>query len=259
MPSVSGWLSQLRPRLRAVRGGLHPRSALLIATGRHDDVRLRGVRLDGPNRRGVANVAVDVAAGEYAAPGFEIAPGDRVVDVGANVGAFAVWAATVGATVTAYEPHPETHRWLERNTAGLAVECVNAAVVASPPPSGSVFLAVDDAADTHREIAREPHATAIEVPAASLTDAIAPGCDLLKLDCEGAEFDLLTSTPADTLRRARRIACEVHSWHGDPSTLQGRLQYLGYEVHSIPKPDGLSLLFAHRRGDPPTTSGDGGN
>lgn len=259
MPSVSGWLSQLRPRVRAVRGGLHPRSALLIAAGRHHDVRLRGVPLDGPSRRAVANVAVDVAAGEYAAPGFEIAPGDRVVDVGANVGAFAAWAATAGAAVTAYEPHPETYRWLERNTAGLAVECVNAAVVASPPPSGSVFLAVDDTADTHREIAREPHATAIEVPAVSLADAIAPGCDLLKLDCEGAEFDLLTSTPADTLRRARRIACEAHSWRGDPTALKSQLQDLGYDVRSISKPDGLSLLFARRRGDAPMASGDGGN
>lgn len=244
MPSASGWLSQLRPRLRAVRGGLHPRSALLIAAGRHGDVRLRGVSLDGPNRRAVAHVAVDVAAGEYAASGFEIAPGDRVVDVGANVGAFAVWAATAGATVTAYEPHPDTYRWLERNTAGLAVECVNAAVVASPPPSGTVSLAVDDTADTHHRVAAEGHTTAIDVPAVSLTDAIGPGCDLLKLDCEGAEFDLLAATPADTLSRARRIACEVHSWHGDPSMLQGRLEEVGYELLSVPKPDGLSLLFA---------------
>lgn len=241
---MSGWLAQLRPRLRAVRGGLHPRSALLIAAGRHDDVRLRGVRLDGPNRRAVAHVAVAVAAGEYAAPGFEIAPGDRVVDVGANVGAFAVWAATAGATVSAYEPHPETHRWLERNTAALAVECVNAAVVASPPPSGTVSLAVDDAADTHRRVSDDAHAAAMEVPAVSLAEAIGTGCDLLKLDCEGTEFDLNASAPADTLRLARRIACEVHSWHGDPSALQGQLQDLGYEVRSIPKPDGLSLLFA---------------
>ena len=116
MPSVAGWLAQLPPRARAVRGGLHPLSAVKIAAGRHGDVRLRGVRVSGPDPRAVANTAVEVAAGEYAAPGFEIAAGERVVDGGANVGAFAILAARAGAEVVAYEPHPPTFDALERNT-----------------------------------------------------------------------------------------------------------------------------------------------
>jgi FkbM family methyltransferase len=242
MPSLSGWLDQLTPRLRALRGGLHPVSVAKIAIGRHDDVRLRGVRLAGPSARGVANTAVEIAAGEYAAPGFEIAAGERVVDCGANVGAFAVWAATAGGSVHAYEPHPETFGWLQRNTEGLAVECIRAAIVAEPPATGTVALAVDSGGDTHHSIGGA--GSSIDVPAATLAAAIGDGCDLLKLDCEGAEFSLLADTPGEVLHRARRIACEVHAWHGDPAAPERRLRELGFAVVHVPKQNGMSVLFA---------------
>ncbi len=246
MPSISGWLAQLPSRARAVRGGLHPLSALKIAAGRHDDIRLRGVRLAGPRARAVANTAVEIAAGEYAAPGFAIAAGERVVDCGANVGAFAVWAAADGASVEAYEPHPLTFEWLERNTAGLAVRCVRAAVVAAPPPAGTVALGVDPGADTHHSLGGA--GAAIDVPAVSLEAAIGDGCDLLKLDCEGAEFELIAGTPDGALRRARRIACEIHDWIGDPAMIERRLRELGFAVERAEKGHGLSILFARRGG-----------
>jgi FkbM family methyltransferase len=244
MPSVRGWLAQLPTRARAVRGGLHPVSALKVAAGRHDDVRLCGVRLSGPSPRGVAHTAIEVAAGEYAAPGFEIQAGERVVDCGANVGAFAVWAAAAGAAVDAYEPHPLTFEWLERNVAGLRVRCVRAAIVARSPPSGVVSLTVDPGADTHHSLGGA--GPAIDVPAVTLATAIGGGCDLLKLDCEGAEFELIASTSDDSLRGARRIACEVHDWIGDPAPLEQRLRDLGFDVRREPKGQGLSLLFARR-------------
>lgn len=207
-------------------------------------MRLRGVRLGGPSQRGVANTAVEIAAGEYAEPGFDVRPGDRIVDCGANVGAFAVWAANAGGAVDAYEPHPTTFGWLERNTAGLNVRCVQAAIVAELPPGGTVRLTVDVTADTHSSVGDGP---GIDVSALTLSEAIGDGCDLLKLDCEGAEFDLLERTPGQALRRARRIACEAHDWHGDPARLDRRLSELDFEVTRVAKGHGLWLLFARLR------------
>ncbi len=77
MPSASGRIRQVGPRVRAVRGGLHPVSALKIAAGappRRTPAgraveRLAAARGGQHGRRG--------SSGEYAAPGFEIAPGER--------------------------------------------------------------------------------------------------------------------------------------------------------------------------------------
>jgi FkbM family methyltransferase len=226
-----------------VRNGLHPVSAVKIAAGRHDDVRLGGVRLTGPDRRVVANTVVEIAAGEYSAPGFEIAPGERVVDVGANVGAFAVLAARKGASVHAYEPHPDTFEHLQRNTAGLSVRCVRAAVVAAPPDSGTVALETGSS-DTHHRVGDD----GIEVPALALADAIGPGCDLLKLDCEGAEFELLNDTGTEVWGRVRRVACEVHPWAGQVPAFVARLEATGFHVRLEPRRAGLALAFGLRPG-----------
>lgn len=221
---------------------MHPGSVLKIALGRHDDVRLRGVRLRGPDARGVANTAVEVAAGEYAAHGFAIARGERVVDGGANVGAFSVLAARTGARVTAYEPHPDNFRHLEQNTAELDVRCVRAALVGDAEQS-TATLASGGGSHTHHHLGDDSDQT-LTVPAVPLADAIGSGCDLLKLDVEGTEFDLLLHTADDVLGRARRIACEVHPWAGDAARLGARLRALGYGVELRSKRHGLAVLFA---------------
>ena len=60
----------------------------------------------------------EVLAGEYEA-GFS-GEGLTILDIGANVGAFSLWADMrwPGSTIHAYEPHPETFRLFQRNVAG---------------------------------------------------------------------------------------------------------------------------------------------
>ena len=53
----------------------------------------------------------------YARHGFTPRPGDHWLDLGANVGAFTVWAAAHGADVIAFEPDPESMRMVHRNVA----------------------------------------------------------------------------------------------------------------------------------------------
>src|SRR3954454_8777689 len=74
-----------------------------------------------------ASAARDVLSGEYDAP-YD-GEGLRILDLGANLGAFWLWAQRrwPHSTITAYEPEPEAFALLERNT-GVRVRCVNAAV-----------------------------------------------------------------------------------------------------------------------------------
>lgn len=61
-------------------------------------------------------------------------PGDLFIDVGANVGSYAIWAAELGAEVIALEPADDTFYLLEENVAlnGYPIRAIRAAAGSSP-------------------------------------------------------------------------------------------------------------------------------
>ena len=61
--------------------------------------------------------------------------------------------------------------------------------------------------------------------------------DVLKLDCEGAEFDILLGAPTDLLERVELVIGEYHRFGGrDPKALRDRLEAAGYSFSSEPHP-----------------------
>jgi hypothetical protein len=115
---------------------------------------------------------------------------DRVLDVGANVGAFCIRAARRSSHVTAFEPL--TADFLLRNIRmnESRVQVFEAALGDGNPATVSW--------DTRHRI----------VPTLSLGEMIrrAGGCDFLKCDCEGAEWMI----SPDDLGGIRRIEMELH-------------------------------------------------
>jgi FkbM family methyltransferase len=71
-----------------------------------------------------------------------------------------------------------------------------------------------------------------------------PEVDLVKLDCEGAEYPILLNTPPEVLRRVRRWAIE---YHGSPTPLQDRLRELGYAVRLVRNRGASGILHAERQ------------
>ena len=68
-------------------------------------------------------------------------------------------------------------------------------------------------------------------------------CDLLKMDCEGAEYEILFSTPKSTLARIRNISLEYHDapvYHVED--LKSYLENMGFDVSL----DRTSILYARR-------------
>ena len=73
--------------------------------------------------------------------------------------------------------------------------------------------------------------------------------DVMKMDCEGAEFKAILSCPVEYLRRINVMAIE---YHDNPSILIEHLKRSGFEPRII-KQDGLAhmvsgLLFAIQKG-----------
>lgn len=174
-----------------------------------------------------------------------------ILDIGANVGYFSLFARHCfpEAQVYSYEPVPRNFDLLQQYQQGDAQwHCFQQAVSGSP---GSLTLHHDasDSFTTAASIhASHGQSDTIEVPATTLPTILATHgldrVDLLKLDCEGAEYSILYHTPPELLRRIQRLAIETHLGPGPDQTLTALSQYL--EQHAFTLRHSGDLLWAWR-------------
>ena len=125
-------------------------------------------------------------------------PGAIFVDAGANIGTYALPAARlVGPTgrVIAFEAHPRTFGYLERNVAANAASCVTALNRALGEEPGEIEMGFKAANPGETHVRAGASAGGVRVPMTTLDDAMAelglPRMDYLKIDVEGFELPVL--------------------------------------------------------------------
>jgi FkbM family methyltransferase len=191
-----------------------------------------------------------------------------ILDIGANVGSFALWAVRrwPGSRVRSFEPNPETFAILKRNIAGYGlIQPSNAAIYPSENAREAFFsrYAGDGEAglmryigDTFREGVIEP---SFEV------DIIRPealgSADIVKIDIEGGEAEVLAALDLSRTalvlaefqnRKARLTMQAVFRDHGFEAVLDEEcpwdpiLDYMDYRRDL--KGDIYGRMFYRRRG-----------
>ena len=173
-----------------------------------------------------------------------------IVDIGAHVGAFTVWAAlrSPRARIVAVEPNPQTFAFLERNIRDNGLQerviTVNAAVGAESG-AGTLEL-VEHSLGTR--LARDGVGSVkvdVQTLPSLLQKAELVDVDMLKIDCEGMEYDVFGRLPSAQLSRFGVIACEFHP---DPDhTVKELDTVLGSSGFKVDRPDApLGVLWATR-------------
>ncbi|HEY3488861.1 MAG TPA: FkbM family methyltransferase [Candidatus Deferrimicrobiaceae bacterium] len=156
-----------------------------------------------------------------------IKPGDRVVDLGANVGLFSLLAASAGARVIAVEGQsgfiPEIGKNLERNGVRDRVSIEFGLIGA-----GTGVLSGEDGKKRCSHWFETPPVLSM----ASLLEKNGfDGIDFLKMDIEGSEFDLFASA-GEWLDSVGFIAMEIHPRFGDVVAFRKLLESRGFEVEA---------------------------
>lgn len=218
-----------------------------------------GISIAGPDGNGALRMAWNIFhAHEYAPEGFEIGRNDCVVDIGANIGIFTLFAARKTRNVVhAFEPFPGNFGFLQKNVMANKCErvlCHNYAVADTLNP---VKLYISKVSWGHRVYQgptdTNPDGEFIEVPAITLkkimVDMNIEHIDYCKIDCEGAEGAILFSTPSSYLRRVGKFGLEFHDTVSSHShhEIRAMLEDLGFTVTTAW--DGVSPfghLFAKR-------------
>ncbi len=127
-------------------------------------------------------------------------PGGVFVDVGANVGTYAMVLARrtgSGGKVIAIEPHPVTHARLAFNNSASGYTQVKLVAAAAGPADGELMIETDgDNLGASHIVSGEASRKAIKVPSLRLQrildEAGVTQVDALKIDVEGFEDRVLT-------------------------------------------------------------------
>jgi hypothetical protein len=138
-----------------------------------------------------------------------------VVDIGASVGDFVLFASTEGAgKIYAFEPDPDRFRWLCLN---VAINELPAVITRNLAADGSTIASICDN----------------------------EGVDFMKLDCEGCEYEVILRSPRSALSSVARLAVETHTISGHTSReLAAFLEGLGFLVVERRTRGHGSYLFA---------------
>lgn len=176
---------------------------------------------------------------------------DTVVDAGAHIGAFALRVAPFARRVLCVEPAPDNLDLLRRNAAAHGT--IDVLPFALAGHGGRRALRLGQNGSRHSFLSTPDERGCVEVEAISLetlfTEHQVERCDLLKLDVEGAEYEILRGLPPALWSRVRRVRMEYHPAPGESGEALGRfLEGLGFRVTLAPhkKNAGEGLLFAAR-------------
>ena len=167
---------------------------------------------------------------EYKLGKFE--PDDIVIDVGGHIGIFAIDCVQRGADVISFEPNPESYELMLKNVETNDWEhriAVYKQAIATT--EGKAILYLDDVNPGSHSLVKEcvdhPGNNKIEVDTVTL-DSVTKNFEvkLLKLDCEGSEYDIIKESNLDNVEE---ITGELH----DVNKNQDLVDYLikiGYFV-----------------------------
>jgi len=159
----------------------------------------------------------------YTTPPIVLGPGSTVIDVGACEGLFAfrMLRQRLARRVIAFEPFPDMGVLLKRGAAanGIGAELVHEPMAVAGR-SGTVGFRTDLGADASQVVVDPgPGFSGLRVEATSLDDYVArTGLelgrgDLIKVDAEGADWDVLRGAESVIRSKAPQIA--VTTYHTD--------------------------------------------
>ena len=157
-----------------------------------------------------------------------------VVDIGASIGDTPVYFALRGAkNVIAFEPFPKIFELARRNVEENGLQDKIVLVNAGCGYDGKVRVREDVETDAGTKLV--DHSVGMEIPVYSLNTIIRmfniEGA-VLKVDCEGCEYDLFRTATNESLSKFNQIMIEYHYGYKE---LVKRLKKANFKVkHTMP-------------------------
>lgn len=188
--------------------------------------------------------------------GIKVEKGDTVIDIGAHIGVFSTYAATLSETgkIYAFEPFMDNFKMLEQHK--LMNQKENLFVfnkgVSDTAGKKTLFLSPDNNTGGHSLHLKNHSSNKIEIETIQLgafcKEHNIHQIDFLKLDCEGAEFEILKSNES-ILDKVQKVVMECHPYANHTvSEMIGLLERNEFEImrETHKSLEDIQMLYARK-------------
>lgn len=158
---------------------------------------------------------------DYLINGIQVRDSDTILDVGANIGIFSILVAGMcpNGRIYAIEPIPDNCEILRRNIKLNKISNIEILELALSDHDGHDEIYIDD-----RNLGGNSFfidGVPLKVKVITLESLIRTlnleRINLIKMDCEGSEFDIIMSSSDEILCKIEYISLEYHEISGRPS------------------------------------------
>lgn len=162
--------------------------------------------------------------------------GRPVIDIGANVGMFSILAAKLGASkVIAIEPVTTTFDFLVQNIQTANLQTIKPQKIVVSDKAGIAKIGLQQKSGHNSLYASYTQFEEVEsTTLKELLKQVDGNNVFLKMDCEGAEYDILLNASKEDMTRISTIALEVHGdlhpQHRGIQVIQDKLKSFGFTL-----------------------------
>ena len=190
---------------------------------------------------------------EYDIEDFEINVNDTVIDIGAHIGLFSLLVSQLCKTgkILSFEPVRENFDLLVSNLKLNHIENVLPFNMAVSKNSDKLNLFLNDDQSAHSIFPKSSESISVESTSLQkiFEENKISSCKLLKLDCEGAEYEIIDSLPSEYLNKIQNIVMEYHSADTKPELVKNLIQKIknaGFKIKTRPHHDDMGFLIARK-------------
>ncbi len=188
---------------------------------------------------------------EYDLKKFNLKKDCIIIDIGAHIGLFALFSCKLcpNGKIFCYEPVKENFELLEQNIQLNNISNIIIQNTAVSKDSSFVKIFLDDDFSAHSMY--QENKNSINVKSYSFSDIIKNNniskCNLLKLDCEGAEYEIIDSLSDELFMKIDNIVMEYHFADSKPqlvNELLGKIENKKFIISKNPHKNNMGFLTA---------------
>ena len=189
---------------------------------------------------------------EYGIEGFEINNDDVVIDVGAHIGLFALFASQncKNGKIFCFEPIKDNFKILTENVHlnNLKNVHLNNEVVSKEDGFVNIYLNKDQSGHSiYKKTSEKIRTKSVSLETFFIENITK--CNFLKLDCEGAEYEIIESLSDKSMKKIEKICLEYHDVNNKKEKLEkliSKLKANFFDIVIEKGDDGMGFIFAKK-------------